>query len=157
MLALPELDGPGAEAIRAAAGRFRAAIQRCPRHLLPVTLHAFPRGACGDATILLGEFLAAEGFGTFDYVAGERFGPHYQSHAWLERDGLIVDITADQFAGAKEPVIVSRENRWHRRFRRDVRHPARIDVYTDSHTSAMLRTVYAAIRSVLGKSERPMA
>lgn len=146
---MPELEEPGVEAIRAAAGRFRAAIQRCPRYLLPVTLQAFPRGACGDATILLGEFLASEGFGVFDYVAGECFRPHYQSHAWLERDGLIVDITADQFVGANEPVIVSRENRWHRRFQRVVRHPARIDVYTDSHTSAMLRTAYATIRVAL--------
>ncbi len=98
MLALPELEGPGVEAIRAAAGRFRAAIQCCPRHLLPVTLQGFPCGARGDATILLGEFLASEGFGVFDYVAGECSRPHYQSPAWLERDGLIVDITADQFA-----------------------------------------------------------
>lgn len=61
----------------------------------------FPRGCCGDATDLLGEFLLEYGIESY-YVCGSRYfedieeGP--QSHAWLDVDGLIVDITGDQFS-----------------------------------------------------------
>jgi hypothetical protein len=36
------------------------------------------------------------------------------SHAWLERAGWVLDITADQFVDVVEPVILSRDSAWHR-------------------------------------------
>lgn len=42
---------------------------------------------------------------------GEHLGA---SHVWLQRDTLIVDITADQFIGeGVAPVIVTTESVWH--------------------------------------------
>lgn len=40
------------------------------------------------------------------------------SHGWVEQDGVIADITADQFAmidgfGTPLPVIVTRDRSWH--------------------------------------------
>ena len=33
---------------------------------------------------------------------------------WLERDGIIVDITADQFSGEiSNPVLVTNDHSWH--------------------------------------------
>src|SRR6187399_769363 len=95
------------ELLREQATRFRAAIERCAREALPTTFDNFPRGSCGDVTPLLGTFLADQGLGAFTYMLGERVGGvRYQSHAWLEVEGAIVDITADQFGELMEPVMV---------------------------------------------------
>lgn len=56
----------------------------------------FPEGACGDASLLLGQLLSDEGLGQWWYCTGHLNG---NSHAWLERGGVIVDLTADQFGG----------------------------------------------------------
>ena len=81
--------------IRDLAKRLRAAIEACDLKTLPITFHEFPRGSCGDATLILAKHLKDNGQKGFAYVCGMRDG---HSHAWLERDGLIVDITGDQFA-----------------------------------------------------------
>lgn len=44
-----------------------------------------------------------------------------QTHAWIERDGIIVDITADQFCGVSEPVTVTTEREWYERFSLDLK------------------------------------
>ncbi len=100
--------------IRRLAREFRDAITRSPRDDLP-TLCSFPRGSCGDASKLLGEYLHEQGQGVWDYVGGER-DSNTHSHAWLEKDGLIVDITADQFDDIDEPVVVTRDRIWHQQF-----------------------------------------
>jgi hypothetical protein len=87
---------------------FRLGCERA-RSALP----SFPLGWCGTVCDLLEEHLRREGLGTFESICGERRHP-YQSHAWLTRDGLIVDITADQFAGEHQrPVIVTYHSPWH--------------------------------------------
>ena len=51
-------------------------------------------------------------------VRAERIFPQprgWSTHAWLELDGLVIDITADQFD--QEPVVVTRRSTWHRGFR----------------------------------------
>jgi hypothetical protein len=76
-------------------------------------LPSFPFGWCGAVCDLLEEYLRREGFGTFESICGERHHP-YQSHAWLRQGSLIVDITADQFAGENQsPVIVTCDSPWH--------------------------------------------
>jgi hypothetical protein len=79
--------------LRDAAVRFRQAIERCDQKQLTVCMANFPRGSCGDATLLLRTYLAAQGLGSFVYVVAER--PHRglnssQSHAWLESRPLLV-------------------------------------------------------------------
>lgn len=86
---------------------------------LPIGLAEFPRGACGDTSLLLGTLLVDHGVAGFEYICGDR-GSHddgtWTSHAWLHRDGLVIDITADQFDDGPGPVIVSSDSAWHRGF-----------------------------------------
>jgi hypothetical protein len=121
----PELEAHGAslevlrldlDRLRELAGAFRDAIERADRNRLPIEFRDFPSGSCGEATLLLGIFLTDQGMGTFRYVCGWRDD---HSHVWLEADGLIVDITADQFPEISERVIVTRCSRWHSAFERD--------------------------------------
>jgi hypothetical protein len=138
------MDESEVTAIRVSARRFRTAIERCPKEHLLITLRGFPAGACGDASILLGEFLSADGLGAFEYVAGSRYQPDFQSHAWLERKGLVVDITADQFPDMSESVTVTHDHRWHGLFREDQRHQARVAIY-DHHAQQPLWSSLKAI------------
>jgi hypothetical protein len=110
------------------AKRFRAAIEACDLKTLPITFHEFPRGSCGDATLILAKYLKDNGQEGFVYVCGMRDG---HSHAWLERDGLIVDITGDQFADNEDPVCVSRRSAWHAQFEIDREDLSDIDLYDD--------------------------
>ena len=41
------------------------------------------------------------------------------THAWLECANLIIDITADQFPGIKEKILVTRENSWYEQFEKN--------------------------------------
>lgn len=67
----------------------------------------FPKGWCQDASFFLAEFLIGN-FGAREvYIGrGQLDGPSNQSHAWVEWDGLALDITADQFGARYQPVIV---------------------------------------------------
>jgi len=86
----------------------------------------FPRGACGPASEVLGRILSDEfGLEGF-YVCGR---DHHrlkreQSHAWVEIDGFIVDITHDQFrdTGAIGWVLLQ-NSPWHAGFRDVTRRP----------------------------------
>ncbi|MER5866159.1 hypothetical protein [Kitasatospora sp. NPDC002040] len=66
-------------------------------------------------------------------------------HAWLELDGLIMDITADQFDDAPgERAWVTRDRQWHDTFEATVRNPRmyrsedddRLDAYPTLRTLA---------------------
>lgn len=74
-------------------------------------------GCCGDSSNLLAAYLADQGFHNFDYVLGYFKRPNGPSHAWLEGEGLIIDITGDQFIDRVQdglpPVFVSRSAAWH--------------------------------------------
>jgi hypothetical protein len=133
--------------IRAAAERFRAAIVAFPDTKL-VGLNNFPRGSCGDASVLLGQYLYDAGFGIWDYVSGERVDDLW-SHAWIEKDGVIVDITADQFDEVDAKVIVTRDHEWHHQFQlRDLRHVAILDMY-DEDTCSQLTEAYKRIAAAV--------
>jgi hypothetical protein len=73
----------------------------------------FPRGACGGAVDIMGQYVI-ETFGLdTKYVTG--YLPDGSSHAWIVVNGIIVDITADQFG--EDPVIVTRKSDWHAKLR----------------------------------------
>lgn len=137
------------------ATRFRKAITMCDRLSLPTSLQCFPRGGCGDAVLLLSTYLTECGLGEFDYVGATRGtldSGMWHSHAWLERDGLIVDITADQFEEITMPVIVTADSEWHQTFRVSCRHVADYRVY-DDRTVSRLGSAYGAIRKKLEEME----
>lgn len=98
------------EAVRDAATRFRAALEQGGLRL--PSLADFPKGSCGDASELLGQYLSDSELGTWDYRSGMQLDPAL-SHAWVERDGLIVDIMADQFPDVSEPVLLTTDGTWH--------------------------------------------
>lgn len=137
--------------IRQEASRLRAAIVASGGGGY-IAFRDFPHGSCGDASILLGEYLSGLGYGDWNYIPGTRIRDDF-SHAWIEQNGVIVDITADQFDDVNEPVIVTRSRDWHGQFRvdTDVVHVARIGVY-DAATRRTLTAVYAAVSAALRSS-----
>src|SRR4051812_39929415 len=104
------------DAVRRRAVEFRAAFDAVePEHPL---LPRFPKGWCTLASMLLGEFLCESGLGDFQTRSGRRqVGDFDRTHAWLEQDGLLVDITADQFDDVDDAVVVGRESPWHDEWR----------------------------------------
>lgn len=98
--------------VHAAAARCRSAIES-RTNLRSVGLASFPVGSCGDASLLLGTYLKDSGLGEWTYHSGSR---GQQTHGWIERDGVIVDITADQFPDVDTEVVVTRGREWHSQF-----------------------------------------
>ncbi|MCM2357045.1 MAG: hypothetical protein NDI77_02770 [Geobacteraceae bacterium] len=121
---------------------FRSAIIKSYPATLPlITLQNFPFGACGDAALLLAKYLQENEYGDFDYVLGEREGC---SHAWLQQESLIIDITADQFEDQKATVIVTEDHSWHSLFNGEIQNIADFEIY-DPYTVSELRRAYNAI------------
>ncbi len=118
---------PSLSAIFDIANRVRKAILLLPLVDRPPAFDNFPRGSCGWASLLLGAVLKDEGIEGFVYVCGERSGAdpsRVASHAWLARETLVVDITADQFPDAPNSVIVANSSAWHLSFQEEHREPA---------------------------------
>jgi hypothetical protein len=141
--------------LKDAATCFRKAIERCDPRNLTVCMENFPVGACGDATLLLGTFLQEQGLGKFEYVLGwcadgEVNGR--RSHAWMEADGIIVDITADQFSEIDQKVIVTTDRTWHRRFEREPGDCAEDYRVFDANTVSTLGGVYGIILAAMEHS-----
>ena len=107
---------------------------------LYITLKDFPNGACGDASYLLAKFLKENGCGNFEYVLGERT-VDFHSHAWLEKNGVIVDITADQFDDKDCHVLVTTDKSWHNQFEEEDRHVADFERY-GGHIALFLQASY---------------
>ena len=123
---------------------FRTAIEKTnPVDFVLPSFQHFPCGACGDVSLLLGEYLYQNGEGEFDYVLGYCLD---QSHAWLDQGGLIVDITADQFEDQDDSIIITFNHSYHSKFISEFLHKARIHVY-DSNTVWLLSHDYAVIRA----------
>ena len=73
----------------------------------------FPRGGCGNGSDLLGQWLARHGVAPIAYVWGSRDG---KSHGWLEHNGLVIDITSDQFDDGVGAVYVGAPTSFHASF-----------------------------------------
>lgn len=138
------------ERLRQHAQRVRTAIAAVPPAQRTHGLRAFPAGACGDASLLLGAHLADHGIKGFEYVCGERGDKRHDtwtSHAWLQRGTCIIDITADQFDDAPAAVIVAQPSPWHASFRVGRSpEPADFRAYTGP---GLLHVMYARMRQHL--------
>ena len=132
------------QAIEFHSKQFREALEKCPKNLLPIGFRDFPRGSCGDASLLLAKYLQNMKCGMFDFVCGEisENDEHgFQTHAWLQRNDLIIDITADQFEEIESSVIITRNRSWYERFEIEITHIADYDIY-DGFTRASLAVAY---------------
>jgi hypothetical protein len=87
---------------------------------VPMHIQGFPRGCCGIISELMGDYLNTVGIGEFFYVCGMRDGA---SHAWLEINGLIVDITGDQFPD-RLGIYVDKPDAWYGEWEEDTKHLA---------------------------------
>jgi hypothetical protein len=128
--------------IYALASGFRSAILRsvpCTSSL--ATLRDFPRGACGDASLLLAKYLQVNGLGRAVLLVGHREG---QEHAWLQLQDFTVDITADQFKDQDASVIVTADSSWHSSFNGKIHNTADFCLY-DPDSAAILVTAYQEI------------
>ena len=98
---------------------FRAAILSIPSSQRPLGLSKFPSGACGDTSLLLGAYLNDLGEPGYSYAVGCR-GSHasdtQQTHAWLQRQNLVIDLTCDQFNDAPSGFVFQNSS-WHQQFR----------------------------------------
>lgn len=111
----------------------RSAIESTSKEERTACLARFPSGACGDASLLLGTYLEDLSIEGFEYVSAERGSKNdgtWTSHAWLEREGIIVDITSDQFVDGPGPVIVTRDSTWHGTFEVNERLPSTIRAWS---------------------------
>ena len=91
----------------------------------------FPVGQCGHTTDMLIQFLLDQGFQHVFYVNGIYHGDDVDNedgadnrwrHTWLEHNGIIADITGDQFKNHQlplkydVPVYVGPIDEWHKQF-----------------------------------------
>jgi len=116
--------------------RFRVAIESIPSHEFceetSVQNKQFPDGCCDDASLLLAAFLTDNSIDGARRVSGciEEDRGDQTSHTWLELNGLIIDITADQelFADRElSGVLVLADSGFHGAFTVDKRQTALAD------------------------------
>jgi hypothetical protein len=122
-------------ALRSLATRFRGAILATdPSEVDPevrFVVAGFPKDVCGEICFLLGHYLRENGFASAEYVNGVR-RIDGASHAWIEVEGIIVDITGCQFPEVDDVVVVTLDRAWHRQFSdRPGRRPADFLIYGD--------------------------
>lgn len=78
------------------------------------TVTNFPHGACGHTSELFARYIRRKLGIEPTYACGDvghLLDEEQTKHAWLEYDGCVIDLTADQFQLA--PVIVSRSSSLH--------------------------------------------
>lgn len=131
------------ENIRAHALSFRTAILATKSETTAACLKTFPEGACGDASLLLARYFEENGCGSFYYMSAKSINDE-GTHAWLERDGLIVDITAAEQFDEIDNMIIRYDRSLHEHFREIRRAHVNIESY-DERTQAMLRGAYKLI------------
>ncbi|HFQ2193333.1 hypothetical protein [Pseudomonas aeruginosa] len=106
---------------------------------LPEHLKDFPKACCGAVSVLLGDYLIKQ----FDlramYVEGMRDG---KPHGWIEIDGIVIDITGDQFEG-RPSVFTAAKDSWYDSWAERSRRPAEhlIECQVDVEEREVLRAV----------------
>lgn len=97
-----------AETLTAFVFKFRKAIEAAQANgEAGEFFRKFPVAQCGNASDMLAQFLIDNGIGPIAYVSGTFYGDAFddrQSHAWLLVNGLVVDITGDQFQNRSKPL-----------------------------------------------------
>ena len=85
------------EALKQEAAKARSVFDSNYGLLKKTEFELFPRGACGPSSHFLGEWLSKCYDLSIEVVLGIR-GKDDESHAWLECQSYVIDITSDQFS-----------------------------------------------------------
>ena len=137
------------------ASRFRSVLTSLPRSSFPwnssMGLSQFPSGCCGDTSQTLATYIYEQTGLICSYVHGQYGGTDGElgSHAWLEVNDLVVDITADQFhyrGYDLASVYVGPRTSWYNSFEISIEPDGRHSSLKDKGS---LDTVYATILSGL--------
>jgi hypothetical protein len=110
----------------------RAALEEAKANL-PGNLKGFPDNCCCHVSKLLLVYFEDNGMDVnrFRWCIADLSGDDTERHVWLEIDGVVIDITADQFAGRYpvkfKPVVVSRSSAWHAALKTKRENPGRAD------------------------------
>lgn len=125
-----ERKSPSDAEIEAVATHFRAALDRIDRKLWAhIHINNFPRGACGHCAELSARHLH-DRFGIVaDYVSynlNRGYGTLEDGHAWLEYNGLLIDISGDQF-GWPAVIVTRTPGPVYSQGRLNIRYPWRLD------------------------------
>jgi len=136
--------------IRELAARFRETILKCNKSELPLSLADFPTGSCADASMLLGTYFKDNGIDGFILIKGKRGeGSSLETHYWLEKDDMLIDITADQFEGINEAIVITDTNSsWHGTFAKEIRQEADYRMIAASDVRKHLEAVYDYVLEV---------
>lgn len=136
------------------AAAFRVGLEAVPLKERYLTLQRFPKGSCGDASLLLADYLRGHGFPDVSYVLGKRGSyEDRHNHAWLVGSGFIVDITADQFAEISEPVMVCRASKFHDSFELSHDQTSNYRDYIMNHDYPSLPSTYQTIMKIMFDDE----
>ncbi len=105
-------------ALEAIARAARAGLEATPRAELGIGFEHFPLGTCGPVSELMGRIVLELTGSRGVYVCGLSHPclEANQSHAWLEVEGLIVDLTHDQFPSTGVTGYVLDASAWHSQF-----------------------------------------
>ena len=77
----------------------------------------FPRGCCSDSSQILSEIINRKLQLNSIVVSYDKgVSCHSDSHAWVELDGICIDITADQFCTGIKPVYVGEPTELHKKY-----------------------------------------
>lgn len=102
-----------AQRLRTLATAFHDAIKQIDFSQTGLNLKYFPSECCHHACNLLGIFLHDNGVTGITTMSGYRPDDPAEKHLWLEVNGVVIDITASQFDGVDEKVIVTPSPDWH--------------------------------------------
>ncbi len=141
----------------ALATQFRQAMEKAKFSFVHPQLLGFPYGACGVSSILLSQWLKEHGFKGMKYFCGTHHvgNENSQSHAWIQIDNLIVDITGDQFIDKQEygyydkAVYVGPMDFFHGLFYKDQVHDLNGYEGYDDHSKKLFASEYLKVKAYL--------
>jgi hypothetical protein len=141
------------ENLRSHVVRLRTAIDRArtehPGGMnLPFIGH-WPKDCCDSPYLFLLLYdLGCRGM-IRKYADVSHFGKGFEKHVWIVVDGITIDISADQFPGVSDGVIVTRHSPWHEALRLIEEWPWASDREDDLYERYVKSDCYTVYREVL--------